>query len=83
MEKLDLKNNKIEIILIFMSIKSGNLLQEGKKKSGGIKIRENSGIYFQKKKVQEVKYPEKEGKSFKIYLKQKYSWQQLEKTFPN
>ena len=49
MEKLDLKNNKIEIILIFMSIKSGNLLQEDKKKSGGIKIRENSGIYFQKK----------------------------------
>ena len=61
MEKLDLKNNKIEIILIFVSIKSGNLLQEDKKNLAEL----NTGKFgdlLSEKKVQEVKYPEKRRK---------------------
>ena len=61
MEKLDLKNNKSEIILIFMSIKSGNLLQEDKKNLAELKYGKIRGFTF-RKKVQEVKYPEKRRK---------------------
>ena len=79
MEKLDLKNNKIEIILIFMSIKSGNLLQEDKKNLAELKYGKIRGFTFRKKSSRSKISGKKEGKSYKIYLKQKYSWQQLEK----
>ena len=66
MEKLDLKNNKIEIILIFMSIKSGNLLQEDKKNLAELKYGKIRGFTFRKKSSRSKISGKKKGNPLKF-----------------